>query len=71
MRSTVGHRQVLAEMRAESGASDAGFAMFVTELPERDEIGDVTAWQDERRDYRAKYRGDVGRVFAQLAREVG
>jgi cellulose biosynthesis protein BcsQ len=71
VRGTPGHRHVLAEMRAESAAADAGFTMLRTELPERDEIGDVTAWREARRDYVAKYAGEVAHVFADLAREIG
>jgi chromosome partitioning protein len=70
VRTTPAHRHVLEEMRAESAAADAGFAMLRTELPEHDAMGDVTVWREARRDYAAKYRADVADILAELAREV-
>jgi chromosome partitioning protein len=70
VRHTPSQTLILEEMRAESAAEDAGFMMFRTELPDRQEMEEITSWGGERLPYDTKYRGAVATVLEQLVNEV-
>jgi cellulose biosynthesis protein BcsQ len=61
---------LLAELRAESKAGDAGFQMFATEIPDCPDLEDATNWPGARTPYDLKYGPETVAILRRLAVEV-